>query len=453
MGLATILTDPAIHAWDEGGNNGLDEVLARAFGIEGGYQEFNGIMLMVGFNIYIQAGGANSPMHLVVANVRQLITANGTQRVTLETIYGGLPGCGELRSWIEKLVPDLLDLVPLSKFMADRPAYEQDRLNRRVGGIRRDLGHIASELTIGPADKQLAREIVARLDELEGFKSVHDILHHLKMEVLVELQQLVAEDILPAEREVSLQLQLEEMALAVANIRQQFTGQTATSASLALRDRVIKQLSDIISLLSRMAATEAATAATGARLLRGLLRQQMSIFDSELVSTSERIPFLQFAARIRALPSLSPVSVAAWENPVLIDNVANALADVSARLIARQSVHRLWQQVDATILAVEELLGGGGSAQELILHWQDIASLMKSIANFPAEPDPLRLIVSPGLQSVAQETLTDINDPQFRGAFNVFTRFARVRFQAADSALLADCGVLKQLNNPLEALL
>lgn len=451
--------DPAVAAWDGGGTNGLDAILGHAFGIAGGYQDFNRILSAIGFDMFQQLGLYDHPMLVVVSKVRTEIQALGqinartAQRVALEALYTDLVGNAELRAFVEAHVPDMLAAVSASDFEAARQAYESNRLEQRVRGISRDLTAIAAQVTLGAADKQLAREIVERLDELSGFKRIHDTLHQLQMAVMAEFLRLASDTIVPADRQLSVMLQIEELKLAIDRIRPQFTAPASSPAAVQARSYVLQQIGGIVTLIAGMDGQARATAETAAQVLRSLLRQQMSLFDSQLVNASEQIPFAKFAASFAQLAPLATVAVAQGENPVLIANVSSGFDAVALRLVTRQTVHRLWQQTEATILNVEELLGGTGREIEIRFHWQNVQGLIGDLAKQSVEPDVATLLAIPGLDLALSAKPEDIRADRFRSAFTAFSSFVRVRFQRADSALLEDCGVLRLLNNPLQALL
>lgn len=453
MAIAPTLPDPAIVAWDAGGNNGLDQIFARAFGISGGYEECNGILNGIKVDLFQELGLYSYPMLIVVARLRDDITAKGKQRPALEALYVGLGGNGELRSWVETYAPELLALVSAEDFESQRPDYEADRLARRVKGISRDLSALAQHLNLGEADKQLAREIIGRLDELSGFKSVHDTLHQLQMSVMEEFLRVSADSIVASDRQLSIQIQLEELKLATDRIRRQFGVAGSSPAAVQARDSVLQQIKDIAGLVQQMDATLSGTAETAARVLRTMLRQQMGLFDSQLVNASEQIPFSKFGQSFDKLARPPVLAVAKGENPILLENVSSSFQDVARRLVTRQSVHRLWQQTDATILNVEELLGGTGREIEIKFHWSNIEKLIRGIAQRSTEADIESLLAIPELDLAASAVPDDIRSDRFKRAFSAFSRFARVRFQRADNALLEDCGVLRQLNDPLQALL
>jgi hypothetical protein len=453
--------DPALEAWDNGDRNGLDEILARAFGVAAGYLELNGIVEQANytgtlqqkkFSLFQDLGLYDYPMKVVIPRLRAEITAVAEQRATLEAIFRTLRGNYQLRDWARSRVSDLLELVPEPDFEAARAEYETDRLDRRVRGIRDDLTRLAPMVTLDDSGKELARDVIVRLEDLNGYKSIHDALHTLQMEVMSELARLSGEQITPLERRQSIVVQLQEMKLAVDRIRRQF-GDVATPAAVQSRDSVVQEISRIAGLTGALDTTLRDTAETAAGLLRAMLRQQMSLFDSRLVETSEQIPFDRFARKIAALPQPDLARARDKDNPTLLDNVSSSFGDVAHRLANRQKTHRLWQQAEATILNIEELLRGAGREIEIRFHWENLEELIKRIAEMSAEPDLTGFLLSPDLRLAFSDKVEEVRSEPFRQAFGSFVRFARVLFQRADSALLEDCGRLKSLNNPLEKLL
>lgn len=445
--------DLAIAAWDDGGNNGLTRILARAFGIDGGYLELNGVVQPVGIDLFVDLGGADKPMLLVVAGLRAEITARGKQRQALEAINRALPGNFELRAWIESHVADMLSLVPQTDFQAVRGEYEADRLQRRIGGIEKALTALAPSVNLTAADKQLARDIIDRLEELNGYKNIHDALHKLQMEVMGEFIRVEAEQIPALDRKQSIELQLDEMGLAGDRIRRQFMGINATPAAVQTRDSVLREITRITTLIGGLDAENRETAETAAGLVRALLRQQMSLFDSRLVETSEQIPFEKFAKIIVALPQPNLPRAMPGQDPILIGNLSSSFEDVAVRLSNRQKAHRLWQQAEATMLNIEELLRGAGREIEIRFHWENLEILINEIAQLAAEPDVARLLSMPNLDLALSGKPEEVRSEPFSRAFAGFVRFARVRFQRADNALLEDCAQLRKLHNPLQLLL
>lgn len=445
--------DPAAAAWNDGGNNGLDTILGRAFGIAGGYQEFNGVLEAVDINLYNDYGGDQLPMRVIVARLRAGVEAAGRQQAVLEAIYRALPGNFELRAWIETHVPVILPLVPQAEFESARLAYDAGRLQRRVGGIKRDLDMLAPGMSLTPQVRQLARDMIDRLDELNGYKSVHDALHQLQMSVMSEFARLSAETTSDAERQMSVALQLEEMKLARERIARQFPGTGARPAAVQSRDLVAEQIGRIVDRIAALDPAKRETAETAAGLLRAMLRPQMSLFDSRLVETSDQIPFEKFAQALAALEQPAVAAPEEGENPALLGNVSSSLEDIGERLFNRQKAHRLWQQAEATILNMEELLRGSGREDEIRFHWENLEILINQIAAVSADAEVARLLEIPNLRLALAGTADEVRSDPFRTAFNGFVRFARVRFQRADNALLEDCGQVRALHQPLQSLL
>jgi hypothetical protein len=446
-------SDSAIAAWDGGGNNGLDPILVRAFGIAGGYQDYNRILNQIGFDIFQELGLFNSGMMTVVYKVRNEVTARAAQQAALEAVFIDLAGNGELRHWVQVQAPAILAKVPEEDHLRLRPAYEADRHERRVGGLKSDLVNLASLIVLRPEEKQTARNILIRLEELTGYKSVHDALHQLQMSVLVELLRVSGEAIAPVDRQFSIEFQMERTKVEIENINRQFAAPNMSADATNARDMASNLLSKLVNRVQTLDPQAAATAATAARLMRLELRPQMSLFDSLLVSASTQIPFVDFAQQIGNKAIAAPKPAKLGDNPILVENIRSSIEAIAVRLTARQKVHRLWQQVDATIFNVEDLLAGTGSELECAFHWEKLQDLLGQIAANSFDSDVSRLLTIPGLELAESGNGADIRSDGFRSAFNAFSSHARLSFQRADMALLDDCGKLRQLNNPIQALM
>jgi hypothetical protein len=271
--------------------------------------------------------------------------------------------------------------------------------------------------------------------------------------VAAELVRVASSTIPDEERAASVNLQLQEMELAMDRIRGQFDGPDATPAAIQGRDDVLAAIRRIKNLVGTMDFKQRSTAETAAGLLRALLRQQMSVFDSRLVEASEQIPFGKFAQAIAnlqqpAIPKAGPTS-----DPILLKNVSNGIDAVAYRLNNRQRAHRLWQGTEAEILSIEELLGGTGREIEVNFHWENIERLLKEIATLSLDPNVGTLLTIPNVDLALSTDPQQVRSDAFRTAFASFVRLARVCYQRADVALLDDCSQLRRLQNPLQQLL
>jgi hypothetical protein len=431
----------------------LEVIASRAFGIEDGYQELNAILVKaIGLNLFEELGGSQKPMRLIVADLRVRLEADGTARGALDAAFLALPGCAELRGWVQANVPDLLPQISAEAFEKARPDYEQDRLRRRVGVIKGTLDRLSGRIALPAEGRPLARAIIERLEDLNDYKSIHDALHNLQMAVLGEFQRVASDAIDPGDRKEAIALQIDEMELARDRIRRQFDTPSAGPFALKERDRVLQDLGGIVNAVRAGDPEAQATADAAANLLRGVLRQQMSLFDSRLVEASEKIPFVQFAAILRSIPQ-PDMSVATGAQPALLTNVGNSFDDLSARLLMRQTVHRLWQQVEATLLNVEELLRGTSGEIEIRFHWQNLRDLLLQIDAASNGREASALLGDARLAVAEAGNPQEVRSDAFRKGFGNMSRTARVRFQRADSALLEDCALLGGLAAPLRLLL
>ncbi|MEP7008128.1 MAG: hypothetical protein ABI810_19270 [Sphingomonas bacterium] len=431
----------------------LEEITSRSFGIEGGYKDLNRILVgSIDFNLFEFLGDSDRPMRIVISDLRAELQDDARGRLALGALYADQPGNAELRDWVRVNLPDLLDRVSSAAFEAARPAYEQDRLKRRVGVIQSTLSKLSDKIILPEQARTLARSIIQLLADLNGYKSVHDALHYVQMSVLSELQRVAAATVDPSERSLVLGLQGDEIGLAQDRIRRQFDDPGAPPAARPESDRAEQDLARIATMIHDNDASTSETADAAYNLLRGVLRLQMSLFDSRLVETSEKIPFAQFAQILRGLAQPGSPTVRG-EEPILLSNVGNSFDDLAARLQMRQTVHRLWQRVEATLLNVEELLRGTGGELEIRFHWQNLKDLLNQIAEQGRSGEPLTLLANNDLSAAETGTLDTIRSDAFRKAFAYMARAARVRFQRADNALLEDCGLLSGLAAPLKLLL
>jgi len=120
-------------ALDERALQALEVVVRRAFAIEGGYQELNGILEPVtGEGLYDFIGLSAAPMKTVVETLRARLVATGQGSQVLTELFTRMPGNVELREWVARYCPALLPRVTDAAFEAARTGYEKDRMDRRI---------------------------------------------------------------------------------------------------------------------------------------------------------------------------------------------------------------------------------------------------------------------------------------------------------------------------------
>jgi len=439
----------------------LDIVVARAFGIDGGYLELNGVVsspAVADFDMFMRLGLSDSPMLLITPALRKALKAigQGRDRACLEALFIGYPGNVELRDWVRQHCPAMLAQVPEADFEAARSAYEQERMDRRVRAIRVGLTALAPALVLKPDQQALTRVVIRRLYDLNGYKAIHDALHELQMKVLIELGRIAGKGIPADERKFSLDVNIQDLRLASERIEQQFDDPEVSLPALSLRDAAAKGIVKIADLLQGSDPEAGETAEAGAGLLRALLRQQMGPFDRKLIETVDAIPFADFSAMLGGLSSALPPQASVSGDAILLANVGAGFSAIATRLDRRREVHGLWQQIDATLLNVEDLLRGAGRDIELQYHWANLADLLARIRALSADQG---LMALPGPDGQTGDATADaaafstwIRSDAFPRSFGFFARAVRVRFQRADRGLLTDCQQLARLQQPLENL-
>lgn len=453
--MASIPLPPPI---DDDALQALDIVIARAFGIEGGYLELNGIVSAAnaaGYDMFVELGLWQSPMELIVPALRRAIQAEGgdKDRACLTALFVALPGNVELREWIARYCPAMLALISGHSFEAARPAYEQGRMDRRVGAIKDGLARLASGIQLSPEQKAVARQMIRKLSDLKGYKDIHDILHDLQGRVLLELGLIADSAILGSDRRARLSEQEQLLRLATERIAQQFLDPDAPEPAQSARDALIGEIGDMIALLPNLDPEARETAEAIGGLLRAILRQRMGPFDTKVVETVDEIPFGDFADALRTMtPANASPDTAASRDPVLAANVGAGLDDIKARLVRRRAAHTLWQRVDATLFNVEDLLRGAGREIELKIHVGNLSRLIEQIAALSADHGLFALPMPVAADGTMDAFVVAVRSDDYQRKFASFAREARTRFRRADNALLNDCRKLEQLQQPLRVL-
>lgn len=425
----------------------LDRLMSKAFGIVDGYLELNGIVSgAVGYDLFERLGLKDSPMAIVVNNLRIALIAAGHGSACLKAIYLALPGNAELRDWMKAHCPGQVALVSEADFEACRLSYDADRMDRRMRAIRRGLDTLAPGIHWSARARDMAQEMIARVEDMAGYKAVHDQLHGLQMMVLAEFIRVSAEAITPVERQRSMARQALELELAGQRIARTFDGRP----KVELRDNLVRDLGKIRAMIATANLAERETSEGLAGMLRALLRQQMSLFDSRLVDASEQIPFEAFATLLENTQH-PDVGRQGGQDPVLLANVALSLRNLEGRLVSRRVTHRSWQQIETAILNIEELLRGTGRDLEFNFHLANIGDELAKIAGQTSQPN---LTEETYFQALLDSVKAgSIRSEAILSAFVDFRREARPRFESADIALLNDCDAVRELNAPLKALL
>jgi hypothetical protein len=324
-------------------------------------------------------------------------------------------------------------------------------MDRRVRGMSTSLNEL--DIKLLPGQQALARRMIRKLDELNDYKAIHDTLHGLQGETLNELGRISGRQILGVERRRSLGAQIMLLQAAAEKIGGKFADPGAPDLAATLRAMVVTAIQTIIKTLQKADPEARETPEAGAGMLRALLRQQMGPFDNKLVETVDEIPFADFAAMLTALPQAAGATATAPSgDPILAANVGASFEDIRSRLVRRRTVHTLWQQVEATLLNVEELLRGKGRAIELRAHWENLSGLVEQIGVLSVEQGLFTLPMPADADLTADEFAVKARSKDYRREFDFFAREARARFQWADNALLNDCETLERLQQPLRAL-
>jgi len=430
----------------------LEVILKRAFGVEGGYKELNGITLNhLGYDLFQELGIAQNPMGVIVGQLWIQLEAEGKHLDCLKAIYLSLPGNFELRNWIRTYKNEMLTLVSEEDFEAARAAYEQDRLDRRVKAISKGLAQIQNTPGLDDQTRTLARKIIQKVQDLTEYKTIHDVLHGLQMGCMTELYRISEPEIRDVERKMSLRGQKQELGLACDKIANLFADENAPPSARPQRDVLVAALSQVEELLNTAQPDNPHTTEAAAGFLRSTLRQQMSLFDSKLIEASEEIPFTEFAEMMSSLPE-QPRPEAGEDDQRPLGDVGNSVFNLEQRLVIRRRVHRLWQRVEATLLNIEELIGGAGRDVERGIHWQNLRDLIQEIFDLSADNDVLDMIKLEDFGVADPTDLSTIPTEDFDYIFGHIARESRTRFQRADNALLDDCEQMKKLHQPLAAL-
>lgn len=428
----------------------LRNIIARAFAISGGYLELNGLTSQSsGLDLYNDLGLDQMPMKIVVDRLFAELQVRGKLDDFARAAFTHLCGSGDLRAWVRDQHADWLPDISEADFEAARPGYESDRQVRRVGVISVALQSVsATALSLDAGQRALAIRVVDELDALSGYKRVHDLLHDLQFRIVGELFRIADPPFPEDQRAASVSILADEMETARSEI-DQLTGEydaLRAADCMPIVDAIVR----VRTLLVGPDRLDPITLTEAQMTIRAMLRQQMPRFDGQMVEASRAIPFEPFAAMLRQLiPAGADVTVAG-STAERLTSAADAIGWLDRRLETRRLVHKLWQQIDVILMAIEEVLSGSGRGMELAVHWKNLRALFAQMAQTSNDLQETDLLDSARPIDTAAADRFSIVDIALRQDFATFTRRSRLRFRIADTALLKDCQELSKLRAPIE---
>lgn len=416
----------------------LQDILSRAFAIQNGYPELNGYLMGI-IDLYAILGDGREGMLIYISKVLEQVASdrNLVDRF-LVALLKGISGSFEYRDWVRTYRADLLEQVPEAAFQQARPVYEADRLERRIFVVKAGIEQ-AGKLALTAEQAALFRQMAETLEDLRGYKNMHELLHEIQTQSLLEINRLLGDAAAVTD---DARIALGDQALELEAQRGKFD--LFCQQYDRLRDPRFAPIGTELSAVITLLGGRDAEPGRGRYKLRSLLRQFMPILDAELVRTAETIPFATVAQTLRALADAVPEAAVKTSLSQSID----ALAGIDARLLRRRSAHQTWQQVDAKLWQAEDVLQGAGLAQELIYLWQDIVAMTQVLDETGESADLLTQRAGP-IQVEASQSFPVPWD-KLRSLFGGYTRTARNVFRKSDQALLSDCEALnKELSAPL----
>ena len=428
----------------------LRNIIARAFAISGGYLELNALTnRSADLDLFHDLGLDQMPMTIVVDRLFAELQVRDKLDAFARGAFTDLSGSADLRAWVREEHSDWLPDVSDADFETARPAYENDRQVRRVGVIKAALQSVSpAAITLTPPQRALAIRVVDELDALSGYKRVHDLLHDLQFRIVGELFR-IADPSFPVEqRAASVSIQADEMETARSEI-DQLTGEYDALGAADCAP-IIAAIDRVRALLIGPDRLDPIILTEAQMTIRAMLRQQMPRFDGQMVDASRAIPFEPFAAMLRELIPAGDDITVPGSTAERLTSAADAIGWLDRRLETRRLVHKLWQQIDVILMAIEEVLAGSGRGMELTVHWRNLRVLFADMAQTSNDLQETDLLDSAQPIDAAAEGRFATVDDALRQNFATFTRRSRLRFRIADTALLKDCQELSKLRAPIE---
>lgn len=403
-------------------------ILKAAFAVIDGPQRLAEALQGTGINLFddIYAQGMTNKA-MIHALVEHLCEDQALTETTIQRLFVNLAGDAAVRGWVVRYRPALLPLVPDTVHQTARLIYERRLQAGQIGQVLEGLEQIAPDSQRHPLTPELRRtleQVEAGLARISLFKSAHDFLHDVQTQVLVQADAL-ALDAVSGDRGRFLQVLVRD----VEDAARKGGVLEAKAATLNLAEEVQPFTAGMAPLavdLAARAAAEPAPAVEDLRYeLRFLVRNHLPRLHNLLAGTVRDVPF-------EALLALLNTARAGNDAPALV-NAGTALGALIPRLEDTLDQHRLWQEVDREIWALDDSLPGIGLPAGVVhRHWGAVVRRLKLLAERDFRCDYLLTQADQLAAAAGAGTPDTAGTP-------AFVRAARLAFQQTDKMLLSQC--------------
>lgn len=365
------------------------------------------------------------------------------------------PGNERLRELVGRWKPEALEILARLLVMPER-----------VLPVKASLDSVLQRVADDDIRKTIARSrdclstTVLQIDRLTIYKGLHDALHGLQITPF-GLYRAAAQRI---EKDDD---QLDTLSSHVAQI------ETTHTSAVAIRTRAreydptsahshswIEDLEQHARELRKALDERSPSLALKAIFrVRAVLERQSPALSRLIYETAKALPTSDLAGLLGELAKLSGGDLAtAEEVQRTVNDRRAATLELHYTLVYRVTEHKLWQDFDDMIWALEQTLDSAPeqALREFRMLWLEakpayhqILSLAAAAPARPAKIDDMKGYSDAIEVELAREVWT----PAIRQRFGIYQRTARTLFFGVDTALKEDCSHLASLRDPLRAIL
>jgi len=288
----------------------------------------------------------------------------------------------------------------------------------------------------------------SQVDILADYKDLHDLLHQLQYECYNRIAQIAGrfpDDGASVDELMEYQLRLETIVAQLQTIVAR-----APSPSIQSESAWIQQVADAhMQLKSALDRLDAAPLANVTGRLRRLLYNQPMIITTRLNAAARALRLLSLMeALARARDYLLQHSHLAQDKLGQLQMGVDALADLNTRLQALVDDHERWQALDFELRRIEMQIER--DLLELQMSWPDVRVQASPLYAGRSEDWAVALTND---AAALDEALAADNPVKVKRAFRNYRNRAGFRFHNVDTELKKLAGELRQIGNPISAVL
>jgi hypothetical protein len=382
------------------------------------------------FNVY---AGRNDPRATQLSRTLEILEEEGTERWLLTYILIAIVR-DKIRKLIVKTWPKTLVSLPQAEGQVDSALTSLNTLLPLLlsNDVKREL---KSKLK-----QDVFTEIRHRIDVLYTYKNLHEDLHQL-----------------------SLKLTFGELVQSVSAANPDFKG-IAEQCGKTLRDSPIvetslgknsedtrielawiSRLEEITtSLNSAIAVSDTAACLRAVDDIQQLIKMNLSRLNAKVYKAATDLSF-------EGLTYDLPETI---EDDAAFGKLVLAIRELQPTVLARALKHNLWQETENDISLVEDFFNiPGQEVADISEPWFAVKSRVLWLAELDPD-DPWAGKARQFSDQIDDQMLQKKElDDQIRAQFGTYRNLFRFRFLAIDNTLKQDCGSLRKIDMPLEAIL